>query len=330
MKSRAQADMTAAVFALVAVLCWCTVPLFIKYFTAFFDKYTQNALRYSVAAIFWLPALIVLIRAGKVGRSVWIAAIFPAVVNTVAQTTWSWSLYYIDPAIVGFISQLNAIWANVLAMYFFRDERSLLRQPAFWIGTIFSTSGFLMMVAGHPNLWAWDTIIGIAIMTAGSLPWGLYPVSVRLNVSQYPPIAAFAVIALYTALACDLLTFVAYDPLREVMGSPLSQVGAASWQVLGWVVLSAILGIGVAHVLYYSAINRLGVAVTAGILLTTPFATALLAILLRNEHMRPVQWLGGIGLVAGTGLLLYAKQRLTATAARRPRPPVPVEQQDGR
>lgn len=305
MKHGARAEMTGATLSLVAVLCWCTVPLFIKYFTDYFDKHTQNGLRYSVAAILWLPALLVLFRAGKVDRGVWIAALFPAVVNTIAQTTWAWSLYYLDPAIVAFSTQINAIWASVLAMYFFRDERRLLRQPLFWVGTSASSAGFLLMVGGLPDLWSPRALTGLAIILAGSIPWGLYPVAVRRNVSKYPPVAAFAVIALYTAIACDLLML--------GWGRP-GAVLTVSWEVLGLIVLSAVLGIGLAHVLYYSALNRLGVAITAGILLVTPFLTAVLSVILWQEQLRLIQWLGGIGLVAGTACLLYAKQRIAIGA----------------
>lgn len=307
---RSRVDMTGVTLALIAVLCWCTVPLFIKYFTHFFDKYTQNGLRYSVAALLWLPALIVMFRAGKLDRGIWTAAIFPSVVNTLAQTTWAWGLYYLDPAIVAFSAQINAIWASILAMWLFPDERGLLRRPGFWLGALASSTGFALMVGGLANLGARDTIIGLSVLLAGSIPWGLYPVAVRRNIGKYPPIAFFSVIALYTAIACDAL--------MVGLGEP-STMFHVSWPVLGWVVLSAILGIGIAHVLYYAALNRLGVAVTAGILLLNPFLTAVLSSLLWGERLGLVQWIGGVGLVAGTALLVHAKQ------GRGPTSPTPAE-----
>lgn len=325
MKSRSRVDMTGVALALIAVLCWCTVPLFIKYFTQHFDKHTQNGLRYSVAAVLWLPALVVMLRSGRVDKRILVAAILPSSVNTIAQVTWAWSLYYLDPAIVAFSTQINAIWANLLAMWFFRDERSLLRQPLFWLGTCASMTGFALMVGAHPNLRSHETLFGLAILVAGSIPWGLYPVSVRRNMSTYPPIAAFSVIALYTAIACDVLMFGWGEP---------GAVWTTSWGVLGWVVLSAILGIGLAHVLYYAALNRLGVAVTAGILLLTPFVTAILSAGFWGERLRLVQWLGGAGLVAGTALLVRAKHRLGRASQEEQAKPVSVKrsaklQEDG-
>jgi drug/metabolite transporter (DMT)-like permease len=301
---------TAVVLALAAVLCWCTVPLFIKYFTQYFDKYTQNGLRYSVAAVLWLPALVVMLRSGRMDRGVWRAAIFPSIVNVVAQTTWSWSLYYVDPAIVGFSCQINAVWANLFAMYAFSDERKLLRQSLFWAGILASSAGFLLMVGDMPDLRSYKTLVGLGILLVGSLPWGLYPVSVRMKMAKYPPVGAFAVIALYTAIACDVL--------MVLLGEPRA-VFDVSWGVLGWVVLSAILGICLAHVCYYSSLNRMGVVVTAGILLLNPFCTAVLSVAMGIEKVSLVQWIGGAGLVAGTGLLLAAKQRAQRRAVQETR-----------
>ncbi len=129
MKVRARTEMSGVILALVAVVCWCTVPLFIKYFTHFFDKFTQNGMRYSLAAMFWLPSLVILLRSGRVDRGIWRAAILPAAVNTIAQTTWAWALYYMDPAVVAFSAEINAVWASILALYFFSEERGLLRSP---------------------------------------------------------------------------------------------------------------------------------------------------------------------------------------------------------
>ena len=210
---------------------------------------------------------------------------------------------------MAFSAQINAVWANILAMYFFHDERSLLRSPLFWVGVLASSSGFLLMMGGLPDLWSPRTMTGLGILLAGSIPWGLYPVSVRRNMSKYPPIAAFSVIALYSAIACDVLMF--------SMGEP-SAVFVVPWRVLGWIVLSAILGIGIAHVLYYAALNRLGVAVTAGILLLNPFLTAVLSTVLWGERLGPVQWVGGAGLVAGTAFLVQAKQRLGRLRQKEP------------
>ncbi len=165
------------------------------------------------------------------------------------------------------------------------------------------------MVGGLPNLWSHGTLVGLTIMIVGSVPWGMYPVSVRMKVSKYPPVAAFAVIALYTAIGCDVLML--------TLGEP-SGIMRASWPVLGWVVLSAILGIGLAHVLYYAALNRLGVSVTAGILLLTPFCTAILSVILGIEHVGMFQWLGGAGLVAGAGCLVFGKQRARRRTAAEP------------
>ena len=294
-------DIVGNLCALGSLLCWCTVPLFIKYFTDYFDPVTQNGLRYSVAALVWLPALIFMIRSGKVPGHIWAAALIPTFVNICGQTLWAWSLYYLDPGMVGFVVKLNTVWGTILAIIFFADERNLVRSRSFWCGMILSGVGFVLMVGAHPQLRLSGTIAGLAIIIGCSVFWALYAVTVRWKMARYAPIPAFAVIAIYTAAGCDVLMLLFGEP---------AAVGQAGSFTLLMLLISAVLGIGLAHVFYYGALNRLGVAITSGILLIVPFVTAVLSMAIFGERLGSVQWLGGAVLVGGTALLVAAQRVL--------------------
>jgi len=301
MASRRRFDLAGNLCVLAALLCWCTVPLFIKYFTGYFDQVTQNGLRYSMAALAWLPVLLVMAHAGRVPRSIWSAAWIPTLVNVAGQTLWAWSLYYLDPGMVAFVVKLNTVWGAILAMILFADERSLVRSGSFWAGMVLSGAGFVLLVAMHPKLRLSATMTGLAIIIGCSVFWALYAVAVRWKMSRYSPVPAFAVIALYTAAGCDILMFLFGEPSAVLRASP---------SVYAVLVVSALLGIGLAHVFYYAALNRLGVAITSGILLISPFITAVLSIVIYGERLNLVQWAGGAVLVAGTALLVAAQQAL--------------------
>ena len=138
---------------LTAQLCWSSMPVFQRYFGRFLDVYTQNGIRCSTAALFLLPVLLWMIRNGKVGRTIWVDAMLPAVLTTISQTTWTWSLYRIDSGFAYFVAELQVLWAAVLAMWFFRDERALLSSPKFWAATLLAGAGFGTLVLGarHPD-----------------------------------------------------------------------------------------------------------------------------------------------------------------------------------
>ena len=73
--------------AVGATVCFSIVPVFLRYFTDpeyHLDLWTVNAVRYTTAAVFWFPFVLVLGRRFKaldpppVQRSVWVAAALPA------------------------------------------------------------------------------------------------------------------------------------------------------------------------------------------------------------------------------------------------------------
>jgi len=291
---------------LAALLCWCSVPLFIEYFTGFFDQFTQNGLRYTIAASLWLPVLLWMLARGRVPSEIWAAAVIPSVVNVGAQTFWAWSLYYLEPGMVAFGAKLNTVWGAALAILLFADERRLVYSVSFWIGMALSAGGFLVMVAWHGQLRLPGTVTGLALIVTCSVFWALYAIAVRWKVGRFSPIPAFAVISLYTAAGCDLL--------MVIFGRP-ADIFEASGFVMSLVAASAVLGIGLAHVFYYAALKRLGVAITSGILLLSPFITAVLSRFIYSERLSAMQWTGGAILVLGTGFLMAAQQALRPETA---------------
>ncbi|NBQ89361.1 MAG: hypothetical protein EBU07_18235, partial [Betaproteobacteria bacterium] len=81
------------------------------------------------------------------------------------------------------------------------------------------------------------------------------------------PIIAFGVIALYTAAALVALMLA----FGRNAGADVLQLGSRELWALG---ASAFFGIALGHVLYYTSIDRLGVATTAGVLQLQPFVVS--------------------------------------------------------
>jgi drug/metabolite transporter (DMT)-like permease len=92
-------DMVATAAALGALCCWSIGPIFIKQLTGYVDSWTQNALRYTVACLFWLPVLLVFhARSGRFDRRTWRLALLPSAANIAMQSLWAATFYYIGPA----------------------------------------------------------------------------------------------------------------------------------------------------------------------------------------------------------------------------------------
>ena len=84
--------------------------------------------------------------------------------------------------------------------------------------------------------------------------------------------------------------------------------------------ISAFVGIAFAHVFYYGAIARLGVALSAGVILLQPFCTGVGSYFLFAERLAAAQWISGIAASGGAIVMLRRQQRVN---------PPPEVQQSG-
>jgi drug/metabolite transporter (DMT)-like permease len=85
-----------------------------------------------------------------------------------------------------------------------------------------------------------------------------------------------------------------------------------------YLMVSALIGIAFGHVLYYQGIHRLGPVVAGGIMLITPFVTHLAAAVVLKERWTALQWLGGLWVVVGGGVLVVARAKLEGAAVAHP------------
>ena len=312
------------------MLCFSSVPVFLKYFAADefeLDFWTVNAVRYSVAALFWLPFVVVLSRRFKAGtirpaggghaerpaRSIWVAALVPATVNTIGQIGWGASHYAASASTVGFVIRTSFLFTIMLGFIFIPAERALGRRGAFYLGVAISMVGVALLVMGledDPGMSRETTWVGLALLTATAVFWGAYVISVRKFLSGYPLRLAFGVISLYTA--ATLLTLMAAFGRYEKLAALPPKV----WALL---LVSGFIGIAIAHVLYYRGIHGMGPVVANGITLGGPFVTAMLAAMVLSERMTAMQLLGGVTVVVGGGVLVWVKGAIERAGPELPR-----------
>ena len=133
LKMKKKIDIIATLALLGSILCWSTVPLFLKYFTSFIDGWTANGLRYPVVVFLYLPWLIYFARKGQLTSRMWKLALLPAIVNTIAQIAWAWAPYYIDPGYLSFLVRLSTVWTVLGSFMLFHDERRLIKSRKFWM-----------------------------------------------------------------------------------------------------------------------------------------------------------------------------------------------------
>jgi drug/metabolite transporter (DMT)-like permease len=294
-------DISATVACLGALSFWSLGPIFIKYLTGYLDSWTQNLLRYSVACLFWLPFLLLSIRAKRFDKKIWRRALAPAGANIVMQSLWAAAFYYIGPAFMVLLTKTNIIWIAGFSLIFFAEERALVRSKRFWTGLTLSAIGLIGVMFFKVNLAEVKTATGIVIALAAALMWGVYTVSVKIAFRRIDSRSGFSVISIYTVVGLGAAAILFGRPGDCV------QIGPRQWAC---VVISGVLCIALAHVMYYAALRRIGATIPALVILAQPFIVLAISHTLFGESLSVVQLVFGAVLLAGAALAIWAQQDL--------------------
>ncbi len=282
-----------------SIICWSLGPLFLKTLAGHMDAWTQNALRYIVSCIIWVPYLVYAHKRGKLPRSVWRKAWPVVVANLFMQTCWAAGFYFVSATFHNLMAKSTVIWVPLAAVIFFPGERRLFRSKLLWTGMLLSLTGVAGVIIAGEGFEMKATIMGALIINLATIGWAAYTVTIRKCLNDVDARVAFGVVSVYSVVGFLALMFIFGDP------SQCLTIPASIWTA---VVLSAVLAIALSHSLYYMTINRIGATIPALALLTTPFVVALLANIFLNESLTGAQWLWGIVLIAG-GVFSVTAQR---------------------
>ena len=282
-----------------AILFWSSVPLLLKYFTHRLDAWTVNGLRYTFAALFWLPFVLRHCRDVPPGRNIWKDAIPPAACHAVGQALFGLTPYFNDATVINFVSRSSFLFVTLFGFMMLREERPLARDPLFWTGVAATLAGLVTMYKGGLGTTS-TSARGMLLLVATAAFWGLYSVLVRKFMRGYSARLAFGTVSLYAAPCLLALMFAVGN------WKPIQRIDGWLWTLI-WI--SAIAGIALGHVFFYRAIHALGPIASEGSLLLIPFVTSVLAFFALDERLDRLQWIGGSVLVFGCLFLVLAKTR---------------------
>jgi len=194
----------------------------------------------------------------------------------------------------------------LLALIFFPEERWIIRQWQFQIGTLLGlvgAVGVLWFQPGHEG--GSITLAGIGIAFAASFAWALYSVLVKRPSARLGPVRSFGLISFITSALLLPLTLAFGN-----IGTPL-WVGAKVNTIL---VISAVTCISLAHVLYYVAIRKVGVALSQTLQLLCPVGALGLSAIFFGERLTPAQGASAAILLFGAFLATRVKTQEPAAS----------------
>jgi drug/metabolite transporter (DMT)-like permease len=294
-------DTAATAATLGALVCWSMGPIFIADLARYIDSWTQNALRYTVACLFWLPLLVHFIRTERFDRRTWKLAIPPTVANVMTQSLWAATFYYVAPAFATLLAQTSVLWVATFSLLFFADERPLAGSLRFWGGLILSGAGVFGVLYFKEDFGTHAITMGVLMALGWAFTWGLYAIMVKITMKSIDSRTGFAVISIYTTVAlwAAMLLF----------GKPAQSLGMEPWP---WtiVVVSGIVSIALGHVLYYAAIKRIGATIPLLVNLAQPIIVLGMSSVIFGERFNLPQLLSGLVLLLGAGLSIWAQGHL--------------------
>ncbi len=299
----------AAVFATVAI--WSMPSLFMYYLNRFYDPWAQNFYRYSVACIAIAPLVLYRMRGGgpRIDMRAIRLCLLPCLPNVVHQVTQVMALFYMGPGVYSIFTRASVIFTALLALAFFPEERFIIRQWQFQIGTLLGLVGAFGVIWFQTNPQSHDRHIalpGLFIAFTATFCWALYGVLIKRPSALLGSIRSFGLISLITsALLFPLtLTFGKID-------TPI-HAGVQANLVL---VISAVTCITLAHVLYYVAIHEIGVALSQTLQLLCPAIAMALSAWIFHERLTHAQLWSAAVLLLGAFLAMRVKPIATTETA---------------
>lgn len=294
---------------LATVVIWSTPSLFQFYLNRFYDPWAQNFYRYCVAFLTVLP----FIAYGTGGtdprfnRSAFFACLIPSLPNVVHQITQVIALFHMGPGVYAIFIRSSVIITAILALVFFPEERWIIRQWQFQVGTLLGLAGAVGVLWFQPGRQGGSIALrGIVIAFTASFCWALYSVLVKRPSARLGPIRSFGIISLITSALLFPLTL-AFGKIE----TPL-HCGARVNIIL---VISAVTCISLAHVLYYVAIRQVGVALSQTLQLLCPAGALALSWLFFGERLTVTQGWSAAVLLVGAFLAMRVKTGQEPAAA---------------
>jgi drug/metabolite transporter (DMT)-like permease len=299
----------AAVFATVFI--WSLPSLFMYYLNRFYDPWAQNFYRYSVACIAIMP--LVLWRVHRGGPRIDMHAIrlclLPCLPNVVHQVTQVMALFYMGPGVYAIFTRASVIFTALLALAFFPEERVVVRQWRFQLGTLLGLIGAFGVIWFQANAQSQDRHIalpGLFIAFTATFCWALYGVLIKRPSAQLGPIRSFGLISFITSA----LLF----PLTLAFGRIDTPIHAGAHANL-ILIISAVTCITLAHVLYYVAIHEIGVALAQALQLLCPAIAMALSAWIFHERLTHAQLWSAAVLLLGAFLAMRVKPAATSETA---------------
>ena len=288
------APMRGVLMVLLAAVCWGTTGTAQSFAPPTLSAYWVGALRLLASAVFF-AAVLAATRSGSGWRQLPWGGVAIAGLGMAAYNLAFFAGVRATGVAVGTAVALGSgpIWAGLL------QALGGQRPPGrWWVGTALAVTGGVLMVGGGERDPAQPiTALGLGLCLLAGLAYAVYAlVNKRLVTAAAPSLVTCAVFTLAAAVAL---------PLAAVIAGPLVLTARDA-------LIAAYLGVvatGVAYLLFSHALRHISAATGVTLALAEPVTAFVLAVLVVGERPGWVAAGGGLLVLAGLLVVVFAELR---------------------
>lgn len=165
-----------------------------------------------------------------------------------------------------------------------------------WLGILLSFGGIILITLGANGRIDLSSshLLGDGLMLGGAITWAVYTVASKPLLARYSPLYLTAI-----TMVPGTLVWLAIG-LPAMMAQDWTAPSLGAW---GGLLYSAIFSVGVAFLIWFNGVQKIGNARTAVYSNGTPVFATLLAWLILGERMTWLQILGAVVILVGVALV---------------------------
>lgn len=171
-----------------------------------------------------------------------------------------------------------------------------------WLGILATLLGmFLVILGGELALGLRSSALkGDLLIIGAAVTWSFFTVGSRGMVLKYGSLPVTAWTLFVGTMGLVVLGF------PSLLRTPLAQTSSLAWFTVGY---SGILAIGLAYILWYTGVQRIGNSRTAAYSNLTPVVALAVAWIWLKEEPEPLQILGAAVVLTGLTLARFGRER---------------------
>ncbi len=253
------------------------------------DPYSFNSARFILATLLvW--AIVLWKRAWfTIPKKDWIPLIF---IGLIGNLLYQWLF------IVGIDLTLSAnaavilgtipIWIAILAHFFSDEKMSGLKI----LGISLAFVGVAAIIIGgdNPISFLSDTFTGDVLIILAAITWAIYTIQSKNFLKKYSPLQFSAIMTLIGAVSLTIISFFVVET---------TDWDKVSIPAYGGIIYSGALSIGVAYLIWNNGIVKVGPVKTSVYQNLVPVLGLIFGIVLLNESLSSLQYIGSAITVAG-------------------------------